>query len=178
MIGKYAFINTSIESFYIPSHLKEIGKCAFNDCSKLQKIEVSMNSQLQVIGKSAFANSEIESFIIPSNVKQIEKKTFYSCKNLRNLEIQSDSKLQSIEMDAFNKTQIEKIYIPSSIIELKEGWCSQTPCLKEIEVDTKNQHFCSYDNNKMIIGKSSKESKDFDVLVFCARNISNVIICI
>lgn len=64
------------------------------------------------------------------------------------------------------------INIPASCVELVDGWFYN---INEIEIDPKNENYKLYDN-KMIIGKSTKEKTNFDVLVFCSRNATEIII--
>ena len=74
-------------------------------------------------------------------MKKIYNKTFEYCQNLLKIEIQSNSKLEAIESDAFATSSIESISIPSSLVDLQDGWCNDTPKLKEIFVNEGNPLF-------------------------------------
>lgn len=77
----------------------------------------------------------------------------------------------------FLLNSIKSITIPSSFKYFASGWCDEAPNLTEINVSTENKYFSSY-NNQFIIGKSLQENteEDFDVLIFCVRNVKNVTI--
>ena len=55
IIDDYAFYNTSIESISIPSHVNQIGKCAFG-CFFLNIIEFDENLEIESINQSIFHN--------------------------------------------------------------------------------------------------------------------------
>ena len=84
-----------------------------------------------------------------------------------------NSKIRTIEKDSFNASSIKNLTIPSSLTELKDGWCSNTSNLNKIEISPNNPRYQLYDN-KFIIGKKLTENENFDVLVFCIRNIKSV----
>ena len=173
-IGNLAFSESTIESFTIPPHLTIIKECAFNECRQLRKIEIPSNSGLQTIEKYAFTFTLIENFTIPPHLTEISECMFCNCQQLRTIEIPSNSELQSIDTAAFDGTSIEQIEIPNSLIDLKEGWCCNAIKLTKINVSKNNPRYISY-CDKMIIGKSSIESENnYDVLVFCSRNVKTI----
>ena len=174
-IGPYSFCRSLIESITIPSEVTVIEKKAFYDCKNLQQIEFAKNSKLQIIEKGVFNGTSIKSIIIPPEVKKIGKKAFYDCKKLQQIEFSKDSKLQTIGEDAFKETLIESIKIPSGVTDLNEDCFFGASKLKNVSIDSSNPRYCLYDE-KMVIGKSSIESNDYDCLVFCPRNIKNVTI--
>lgn len=71
---------------------------------------------------------------------------------------------------------IESLYIPESLVDLKDGLCLGTHGLRKIEINSNNQRYFLYNDNKMIIGKSSIENEYFDVIVFVACDVKKVII--
>lgn len=67
-IASYAFDCSTIEKVFIPPHLTKIGISSFCMCQKLRQVEISPDSQLQIIEKNAFMYSGIESLTLPSSV--------------------------------------------------------------------------------------------------------------
>lgn len=67
------------------------------------------------------------------------------------------------------------LQIPATVTDLEDGWCHETSDLREIIIDQNNPRYQIY-NNKMIIGKKSFESTNFDVLIFCFRDVESDII--
>lgn len=144
----------------------------FSQCS-LKNIIFDDNSKLQSIHQSSFSQNKIENISIPSKVTGIFYCAFSSCKNLKKLNIPENSRLKFIDSYAFGHSSIEDLHIPANLIELREGWCQNTPKLVDIKLSPENKEYKYLDNNrKMIIGKSNKNSKDFDILVFACRDIT------
>ena len=71
-----AFSNTAIKEVKLPSKTKTIGRYAFKDCAKLEKIE--FNEGLTSIGNEAFGNDTSLGGVlsIPSTVTSIEESAF------------------------------------------------------------------------------------------------------
>ena len=128
---------------------------------------------IKIIGPFAFDCSDIKYLSIPKGVTKISTSSFSSCENLQKIEIPEDSKLETIEGKAFSWASIESLTFPSNLIDLKEKWCYSSN-ITNIKVDQKNQFFSTYDDGKLIIGKSSKLNEEYDHLVFCMRNIKSV----
>ena len=70
-----AFCNSNIKTLKIPDTVKEISSYqngysgVFTGCSKLTKIEISENSNLETIGYAIAQSSSVESFFVPKKVK-------------------------------------------------------------------------------------------------------------
>lgn len=174
-IEEYAFNKASIESITIPSEVTFIGYFAFSYCYQLQHIEFSKESKLQIIEERAFSGTSIKSIKIPSEVIYIGERAFSNCHKLQYIEFSNESKLQAIGEYAFDETLIESITIPSSVTDLIEGWCGGFTNLKNIKISPSNQQYRCHEEG-MIIGKSSKETSNFDCFVFCFKNIKNITI--
>lgn len=56
------------------------------------------------------------------------------------------------------------------MVEFEDGWCENVSKLKTIKIDDSNPNFKLF-NNQFLLGKSSSEKVDFDVLVFSVRDI-------
>ena len=95
--------------------------------------------------------------------------TFSDCYDLQKVEIPTNSNLQIIERNAFLFSKIEEIYFPTSLEKLKEGWCN-SKYLKKIIISPSNDHFI-FKDDKYLLGKSDKNSDEFDVLLFVIREL-------
>lgn len=122
-----------------------------------------------------FASRDVSDGTIPNFIKHIDSCAFYECLKLKSIKFKEDSVIESISSEAFCGSSIERISFPSSLNDLKKGWCSGTPKLTRVEIDERNERYKVYDN-KFIIGKSSKELDDFDILSFCVRDIKKATI--
>ena len=128
-----------------------------------------------------FSREEI--LIIPRSI--IKDSTEYViksiCKNafrfssVKFIQFSDDSEIQTIEKEAFKLCRIESITIPSSLINLTEGWCVGALELSNVKVSPNNPRYRSYDD-QTVIGKSSIENDEFDVLVFCSRKATSITI--
>lgn len=104
-----------------------IGNSSFKK-SKIQTINFSPDSQLQIIDSLAFSLSQIESISIPPSVTKICQQAFSNCSKLRRVEIPRNSQLQIIEREAFSFSPIERLFIPPQIKEICEktfGFCHE-----------------------------------------------------
>ena len=108
-------------------------------------------------------------------ITTIGEGSFRDNKNLISVEFPEDSELKTIEKEAFFGSFIEKLSLPATVKEFKEGWCSFTSKLINIEISPENP-YCTAINNDIIIGKSSDNSEVFDLLIFVRRNIQKLII--
>lgn len=172
-ISPFAFSQSSITEIFIPPHVTHICKNAFYLCNKLRKVEIPTNSELSFIGDSSFFDTSIESIYIPSHVKVISKYTFFECKRLKCIEFADDSELQEIKC-AFSDTSIENLMIPSQVSKLDDDWCNGMKNIKKVTIMSNNMYFKNFEGNeKVIIGKSSLDNNEYDILVFVGRDITH-----
>ena len=141
--------------------------------SMVKSVKFAPDSAIQTFEEDAFSKSEIESFQIPSSLKKICRWSFFYCTNLKVIEIPPDSELKTIEKGSFCNSKIESLTIPSSTVELESGWSIGVPYLNKIIISPNNPRYSLYDD-KMIIGKSSLESKNFDVIVYCIKSAKTI----
>lgn len=123
-----------------------------------------------VIPRSIIDESTNKEFIITS----IYERSF-QCSSIKSLSFADDSEVRFVYQNAFFNSGIESIAFPSSLIELKDGWCYHAMHLKNVSFKTQNPLFSCFDN-KLIIGKSSMQSDNYDVLHFARRDIEDVVI--
>ncbi|KAK8895331.1 hypothetical protein M9Y10_023791 [Tritrichomonas musculus] len=132
------FARRDIEYAAIPSFIRIISPYAFALCNKLEQIEFSTDSQLQIIRYGAFFDSSIQSISIPSHVTKIESYAFYFCTKLQKVEFMNVSELKIIENEAFQNSSLTEIMIPSSVIELKESVFAECNELVKVEFANKS----------------------------------------
>lgn len=166
-IGEESFYCSSLKQITIPSHVNRIGDSAFYSCKNLRKIEFAEKSNIKSIGKSAFYETSIEHIIIPASVNQIDDCSFKNCTKLKTVDFQEESNLRTFNNSIFFfffNISIESLIIPSNVIELKPGWSCMMQKLNHISISPKNNNFF-YFNNSMLLGKSSPNSRTYDVLI-------------
>ena len=120
-----------------------------------------------IIQRSITYNSK--TYIITSILEGVFQNTY----KIKSISFADDSELRIIEKDAISCSLIQSISLPSSLVELKDEWCNMTPNLNQISISSDNPYYKTYED-KFIIGKSTNQQENFDVLVFCVRNIQNV----
>ena len=108
-------------------------------------------------------------------IKSINKNSFKNNINIKSIEFPDDSEIQSIDSGAFADSSIESLSIPPNLTELKEGWCKNTPGLRNILISPKNKYFKLFDK-KMIVGKTDINSEVYDILIFANRDIKDALI--
>ena len=136
---KIVFCRRDIKEITIPSFIKIIGSDAFADCSQLQRLDISSNSELQIIDKYAFSISSIKSIFIPPHVTKICKGAFNRCEQLQRIDIPSNSELQIIEEDAFQGSSTESIFIPHHVTKILNDAFSDCKKLHLIEINEKSE---------------------------------------
>lgn len=154
---------------------------SLNNCTK-ENIIYSINEETKtakVIGTEILVynifiphsiNHESQEYIVTS----ISRDAF-SESTVQTVNFPNDSAVKTIEKNAFWGSSIKRIFIPSSITNLEDGWCDYTQYLTEIEVSSENPRYSKY-GDKFIIGKSTLEQENYDVLVFAVRDIKETII--
>lgn len=115
-------------------------------------------------------NHKNQEYIITS----ISKYAFYE-NIIKSIQFPKDSEVKTIAENAFWGSTVETIYFPSSVIELEDGWCDYTGNLTKIIIDLSNPRYSMY-KDEYIIGKSTLNQSNYDILVFAVRNIENAFI--
>lgn len=165
-----------IRKALIPSFIKHINSCAFNNCHQLHEIEFTDDSQLQSIGSSAFEDSDLKSIKIPCHVTKIDSKAFCDCEHFSKIEFSENSELRLIGKKAFSRTLIKNFHITSKIEELEEGWCNELNQLNEISISPENKHFKLINDNKLLIYRSDLSQDKYDNLIYASREIESVFV--
>lgn len=110
----YGFNRTEITSVKFPKTIEKIGRNAFYECKKLEKVDLSSTSLVE-IGGSAFSScDELTKVILPNTVKKIDGSAFAVCKSLK--EINIPTSLKVIAGRTFSSCKsLKKIEIPASV---------------------------------------------------------------
>lgn len=157
---------------------------AMNNYNKyiIKEVKFLINEEKKTANITCLASRK-QKYFIPRAIKVKEQDYIikkisvgaFKSSHITSINFSADSQIETIENGAFYFSSIEEITIPSSMIELKKGWCSLTQFLTKVKVMPNNQHYSLLDES-FIIGKSSPECKNFDVLVFAIRQIKKVTI--
>ncbi|KAK8892760.1 hypothetical protein M9Y10_030001 [Tritrichomonas musculus] len=96
------FAQRYIEEAEIPSFVKIIETCAFDNCQKLQTVTFSKSSQLEKIENGAFSETSIRHISFPDSLTKIGFNCFFDCTKLQSAEFSANSKITSIGENAFS----------------------------------------------------------------------------
>lgn len=115
-----------------------IGKNAFKNCVKLNKVSVFSSKKLKKIGKNAFLNcKKLKSVIIGPKVTNIQSAAFKGCTNLRKVVMKS-RKLNKIDKSTFmNCKKLKKITIRSKVSSIRKNAFKGCKSLKKIVIKSK-----------------------------------------
>lgn len=180
-----AGIDSANGDIFIPRSVKcgehefivtRIMNSSFQNSNSIKSVQFPPDSQIKIIEDCAFKGSSLEKITIPNEVIRICDGAFAECFFLKKFETLKNSQLQTIEEYAFAYSSITSISLPSSAINIGGGIGCLTHYLSDIKIIQNNvQNFKIY-NDEFIIGKSDAKTDEFDVLVFCRRDIKTVTI--
>ena len=188
----YCFLHSkeTLRSFrFDPSpQLTTIGKYSFYNCSKLQRIDLSMCTKLTIIGESAFSyctsvtelflpeglqyiknnafsQTSIQSVEIPTTVIDILDFGLGIINTLTSITFKEGSKLRSLSNNAFAQTKLVEFKVPESVQSIVGTFVGEVDTLTIIRVHQNNKYFIS-DNYAVY-------TKDYSqILVFAANSNS------
>ncbi len=142
-VGRYAFHNcTSAKTAYIGHNAEDIGEYAFYGCSSLEEVEFA--SAMRVFSEGMFMNcAALTSIIVEEGVETIGKNAFKGCSALTAVSLPST--LKTISDSAFDSTALSTIDIPADVATIEDGAFSNCVNLTAINVDGKNDAYCSKD---------------------------------
>ncbi|MBR7124204.1 MAG: leucine-rich repeat protein, partial [Candidatus Methanomethylophilaceae archaeon] len=106
---------TSLVSINIPNTVESIGEAAFKNCQRLEGVELTSESSLNVIGMFAFQNcSSLSRFDIPEKVMSLEGSVFYGCTRMSSFILDSDNRNFTVKDGVlFNKVATKIIAYPA-----------------------------------------------------------------
>ena len=118
-ISWYAFSHSPLKEIVLPDSVKTIGKCAFADCSALEKITLGKN--LERIEEQAFAGAEtLTSIVIPPSVETIWEDVFVNCFRLKNVIFKGDAPVE-IHSDCTGIDPDDTFFLPDFTIFYHSG---------------------------------------------------------
>lgn len=115
-VGNGAFFNSNLlNSIVLPNTIEEIGNCAFQGCTALTSINLSLNDPLNRIGYAAFRDCSIlQHIIIPDKVSEIGAYSFYGCTKLEDIIIPNNILLIG-EYTFYNCTALKDVTMPQTV---------------------------------------------------------------
>ena len=131
-----AFQNSTLTQITIPNSVTTIGNFAFNVCSNLTTLDISMtDSSLSSIGNYAFSScNKLTQITIPNSVKNIGSYAFQDCNNLTQITIPNN--VTNIGINPFtDSTSLTTINISNDIFSLDGSYCL---------IDISNDNIISY----------------------------------
>ena len=160
-----------IEEITIPNTVKEIGDCAFADCTSLKKINLG---QVEELHAHSFLNcTGLTNITIPKSLKSVkatsvlQEGVFNGCTNLKDVTLEEG--LTIVPDELLRGLPIEEITIPNTVKEI--GDCAFADCtsLKKINLgQVEELHAHSFLNctglTNITIPKSLKSVKATSVL--------------
>ena len=106
---------TEVTKITLPTSIKTIGSCAFQDSPELQ--EVVLNEGLTMIGELAFANcSKLAKINIPSTIVVLPNAMLWGCRKLNTITLNEG--ITGLDWEALWDTGIETLTIPSTCTKL------------------------------------------------------------
>lgn len=122
-------------SFTVPSTVKKIAACAFEDCTKLT--HVTIPDSVTSIGSEAFRNcSLLRSIRLSNYIKVIPESTFYDCSSLAKVNIPATC--EKILSRAFIRCQsLTSISLPDTVSQVGDRTFSDCLSLKKARLSKK-----------------------------------------
>ena len=145
--------NISVASVHIRSHIKKIGRMAFDGCRRLKFL--TFEEGVEEIGMNGFAGLGIQSVELPDSIEQIDAGAFSKCYNLR--KVKFPKRLTEISPYCFSETYLENLDIPDSVTSLGRRAFADCKLLKSVDFPSN----LSVVESECFAGCSSLKSIDF-----------------
>ncbi len=113
-IDDYAFDTTNVTDIVIPSTVTYLGSNAFQECPKLETVEIKGSADLQY--SCFYLCKALTSLKITGAVKVIGDTSVYGCINLTTVELPAT--LEKIERQAFRDCALTEIVIPEKVTSI------------------------------------------------------------
>jgi hypothetical protein len=105
---KYPIQNRKENDYIIPSSVKSIDTCAFQDCHTLTSITIP--NSVTTIGPAAFNGSNLNSIHIPQSVNSIGIMAFGYCRELNTVMVDWSVSLNTNEEGYFDETEVIRYF--------------------------------------------------------------------
>ena len=139
VIGGNTFLANRLQTIDIPDAVEEIGRSAFSECSQLEAVNISENSQLTTFGDRVLAGSAVGSFYFPQGVTAIPEYFFQGNSSLRTITFAPDCKITTIPSNFAESTGLTSITIPQSVKEIHGGAFAYCKSLSGVEFAPNSQ---------------------------------------
>ncbi len=132
-IGDYAFAETAINIFNVPSNVVSIGEGAFAECVSLESFTFADSAKVEKIGEVAFYGSiSLQTITLPHSLTSLGVNAFDGCSNLVSVSIvdgnakyvSEDGVLYNAEktiIEVFPEGRTAPYTLPSSITEIADN---------------------------------------------------------
>ena len=150
--GTGAFARTDITSVVIPDSVEIIGQNTFNNCSYLETVIISANSNLTAIGNNAFSGcSSLVSIYIPAGVVTIGDSAFNNCGELEEFIVAPENPVYRSEnghlIESSTNTLIRgghNAVIPESVTSIAQAAFRRTSGITELYIPTSVESIGNY----------------------------------
>lgn len=105
-IRSCCFQGTKIREITLSATVRQIAKCAFKNCTLLQRVTFQKDSCLEKIGASCFENSGLRDIFLPKRVKDVSRDAFLHCDKLENVFMEEGSQICLAETELPSATQV------------------------------------------------------------------------
>ena len=119
-LKKELFFESFINCVSIPPHIKQICSNSFMICEDLEFVNITDDSELQVIENDSFCFTSICDFYIPRHVKNIGDGAFANCGMLQIIEIDVNSELKFFGINMIYNSPIVIIMAPSNLKDIMD----------------------------------------------------------
>ena len=184
------FFYASFKKLQFPPKLKKLSDKWCYCVRDLIDIEVSPKNELfsyvdnkYLVGKSDalsdvfdilyYARYDIEEAVIPPQIKIIHDNSFCDHPKLQSFISPKNSRLKRIGYFSFYDSTISKLVLPETLEYIHRDAFKDVRSINEIEISPKNKLFSVIDKT-LVVKKSDKSCKDFDILIFCRQNVESV----
>ncbi len=155
---------SKLDKIDIPSNIVTIGGYAFAGCVSLGEVNFDKNSKLSKIDNNAFEKCvNLPSMVIPNAIKTIDDKAFFGCTNLESLTIGSG--LEKMGVSAFEGCKkLTSVTIIDGVAEI--GNCAFRGCVSLPEIGVPN--------SVRSIGAGAFENCSGLVKAFIGKNVEEI----
>lgn len=168
-IGDRAYQQCSnIKTIIIPDSVTTIGSWAFYNCNNLTSIAIP-NGVTKIADHTFFCCTSLTNITIPNSITDIGNYAVSRCDSLTSIII-PDSVITIGDYAFWGNSSLKSIMIPNSVITIGDNafyYCDNLMC---IDVDSKNQNYCSkdgvlFDKNITTIIQYPTEKPDSSYLI-------------